>query len=270
MKKFPIAVQVYSVRHLAAADFVGTMRALKAMGYDGVELAGTYGMTAVEIKQILDEVGLVLVGAHINVELMEEDAVLADYAAAGLKCATIPWFHKPDTIEMLVEHIDRIRHLSERCRAYGLQLSYHNHDFEMEEVPGTGRRVLEAYYEEIGPDRLQTQLDLCWVRVGGEDPAAYLKKFAGRAPTVHFKDYVGDKAEKMYALIDCDDEAAAQPATAFEFRPVGYGCQDVPALLQAAEEAGCQWIIVEQDEPSMGLSRLECVEKSVQYLKSLM
>jgi sugar phosphate isomerase/epimerase len=60
MKERLIALQVYSVRDAAEADFAGTMRQVKEMGYDGVELAGTYGMTAVEAKKILDEIGLEL------------------------------------------------------------------------------------------------------------------------------------------------------------------------------------------------------------------
>ena len=83
MKQFPIALQVYSIRDQAEADFKGTMQALKEMGYSGVELAGTYGMTAVQIKEILDEVGLTLVSAHVGADLMWDDALLADYAATG-------------------------------------------------------------------------------------------------------------------------------------------------------------------------------------------
>ena len=56
MKKWPIALQVYTVRDAAEADCAGTMRKVKEMGYDGVELAGTYGMTVVEMKKILDEI----------------------------------------------------------------------------------------------------------------------------------------------------------------------------------------------------------------------
>lgn len=81
MKQFPIAIQVYSIRDAAEADFAGTMQALKEMGYSGVELAGTYGMTAVQIKEILDEVGLTLVSAHVGADLMWDDALMADYAA---------------------------------------------------------------------------------------------------------------------------------------------------------------------------------------------
>ena len=132
MKKWPIALQVYTVRDTAEQDFVGTMRAVKEMGYDGVELAGTYGMTAVEVKKILDEIGLKLVSAHVGLDLMEDDAVLDDYAAAGLKYIAIPWLTGPKTEEELNATMERIRNAGERCKARGMQMLYHNHDFEFE------------------------------------------------------------------------------------------------------------------------------------------
>ena len=55
----------------------------------------------------------------------------------------------------------------------------------------------------------------------------------------------------------------------FEFRPVGSGKQNIPAILAAAKDAGASWVIVEQDSPSMGLTAMESIEKSVRYLKSL-
>lgn len=270
MKQFPIAIQVYSVRDQAEADFAGTMRALKEMGYSGVELAGTYGMTAVRIKEILDEVGLTLVSAHVGADLMWDDALMADYAATGMKYIAVPWFHKPTDPAFLADNIAKLRELGERCKSFGFRMGYHNHDFELETVPEDGRCALEAYYAEIPADTLVTQLDLCWVKVGGKDPVEFLKRFPGRAPTVHLKDYAGGKTDKMYALIDCDDEEASKAATEFELRPVGYGCQDVKALLEAAEEVGAEWIIVEQDEPSKGMGRMECAEKSIKYILSVM
>ena len=147
MKERLIALQVYSVRDAAEADFAGTMRKVKEMGYDGVELAGTYGMTAVEAKKILDEVGLELVSAHVPMDQLEDDAVLDDYAATGLKHIAIPWLTGPKTKEELDAAIARIRSVGERCKARGMQLLYHNHDFEFEKIDG--RYILDAYYAEI-------------------------------------------------------------------------------------------------------------------------
>lgn len=267
MKKWPIALQVYSVREDAEKDFAGTMRKLKEMGYDGVELAGTYGKTAVEIKAVLDEVGLELVSAHVGPDLLEQDEVLADYAATGIKYVALPWCPEPTTAEELAAGLNRIRKIGERCRAAGLQLLYHNHDFELKDLDG--RCILDTYYEEIPAELLQTELDLCWVNVGGQEPAAYLRKYTGRAPVVHLKDFTGVKSANMYGLIDSDTKGGSAPAT-FEFRPIGYGRQDVPSLVSAAEDAGAQWLVVEQDEPSLGRTRMECAEMSIRYLRSFL
>ena len=136
MKKWPIALQVYTVRDAAEADFAGTMRKVKEMGYDGVELAGTYGMTVVEMKKILDEIGLELVSAHVGLDLIAQDEILDDYAAAGIKFMAIPWFTGPKTREELESAIAQIREGCERCKSRGIQLLYHNHDFEFEKIDG--------------------------------------------------------------------------------------------------------------------------------------
>ena len=266
MKKWPIALQVYSVRDNAAADFAGTMKELKAMGYDGVELAGTYGMTAVECKKILDAVGLELVSAHVNIDLLEDDAVLDDYAATGIKFVAIPWLVGPKDAAELEAVIARIRKIGERVKAKGMQLLYHNHDFEFEKI--NDAYILDTYYSRIPAEYLQTELDTCWVNVGGEEPAAYVRKYTGRAPIVHLKDFAGSKSENMYALIGTAS-AKEESTGKFEFRPVGYGRQDIPAILQASEDAGAGWVVVEQDSPSMGKTPMESVKMSIEYLKGL-
>jgi sugar phosphate isomerase/epimerase len=267
MKKWPIALQVYSVRDEAAADFAGTMKKVKAMGYDGVELAGTYGMTAVECKQILDQVGLELVSAHVNIDLLEDDAILDDYAATGIKFVAIPWLVGPKDAQELEAVIARIDKIGERVQAKGMQLLYHNHDFEFEKI--NGEYILDTYYSRIPAEHLQTELDTCWVNVGGEEPAGFVRKYTGKAPVVHLKDFAGSKSENMYALIGTDS-AKEDSAGKFEFRPVGYGRQDIPAILQAAEDAGAGWVVVEQDSPSMGKTPMESVQMSIEYLKGIL
>ena len=260
----PIALQVYSVRDFASEDFKGTVEKVKAMGYDGVELAGLYGHTAVELKKVLDEVGLELVSAHVPLAELEKDEVLDDYAAAGLKYVVIPWMETENTQEWVDGAVARITAIAKRCKARGLQLLYHNHDFEFEKV--NGKYILETFYDEISEDLLQTQLDTCWVNVGGEKPDDYVRKFTGRAPIVHLKDFAGKKSENMYALIGNNSKKEDEEGE-FELRPVGYGRQDIPAIVKAAEEAGTAWLVVEQDRPSLGKNSMECAEMSINYLK---
>jgi len=251
MKKWPIALQVSSIRDDAQNDFLGSMKKVKEMGYDGVELAGTYGMTAVQAKEILDQVGLQWMSSHVGLELLEDDAALDDFAAAGLKYVSIPWMVGPKTKEELDAAIVRIRNIALRCKERGMQLLYHNHDFEFEKIGG--EYILDAYYSQISEDLLKTELDMCWVNVGGEKPQEYLMKYAGRAPVVHLKDFTGCKKENT-----------------FTFRPVGYGLQDIPTIVETAEKAGSQWLVVEQDMPSMDKTPMECAQMSISYLKSFL
>ncbi len=268
MKKWPIALQVYSVRDAATEDFEGTMRAVKEMGYDGVELAGLYGLeSAVACKKVLDKVGLELVSAHVGFDALEDDAQLDDYAATGVKFVAIPWMVAPKNEEELNAAIARIRNCGERCKARGIQMLYHNHDFEFEKI--NDKYILDTYYAEIPADLLQTELDTCWVNVGGENPSEYVRKYTGRAPIVHLKDFTGSKSENMYALIGTDT-AKEDSAGKFEFRPVGYGKQDFPSILAAAEDAGAGWVVVEQDSPALDKTPLECAKMSIDYLKSIM
>ncbi|MBQ8620124.1 MAG: sugar phosphate isomerase/epimerase [Clostridia bacterium] len=268
--KFPIALQLYSVRDDLAADFEGTLRQAKAMGYDGVEFAGLYGHPAAEVKVLCGELGLVPVSAHVPfVDMMANPEILRDYAEIGCAYVVIPYLteeYRPGQPKF-AEVIAGAKLLGEKANALGMKLCYHNHDFEFVKVDG--EYALDVLYSEVSADLLQTQIDTCWVHVAGVDPAAYVRKYAGRAEIVHLKDYAGQKSEHMYALIGIDDEKKAEGTGAFEFRPVGCGKQDFPALLSACEDAGAKWVVVEQDQPSMGKTPLECAKLSIDYLRSL-
>jgi sugar phosphate isomerase/epimerase len=66
--KIQTGVQLYSVRKLCEKDLIGTLKAIKEMGYVGVEFAGYYGKTAKELKQILSDLGLVACGTHTGLD----------------------------------------------------------------------------------------------------------------------------------------------------------------------------------------------------------
>ena len=244
----PVAIQVYSVRKDAEADLPGTLRKIRDMGYDGVEFAGLYGHTAAEVKAMCAEVGLTPISAHVPFVDMLKDpwGVLSQYAEIGCKYVAVPYLipeHRPGTpnFEYVVAFIEII---AKAAKKLGMQMLYHNHDFEFMKLDG--KYALDILYETVPADLLKTELDVCWVNVGGEEPAAYLRKYAGRAPVVHLKDYVGRKGEGTpYGLIGQSKQA---DAVAFEFRPFGHGCQDAKAVVEAGIEAGAEWFVIEQDQ----------------------
>ena len=267
---FSVGVQLYSVRKDVSANFYGTLKKVKAMGYDGVEFAGLFGHTADEIREMCNDIGLEPISAHVPYEemLADPEGVLGIYKQIGCKYVVVPYLVenlRPDK-ECFGEVVKNIEMLSGVAKKLGMQMLYHNHDFEFMKI--NGKYALEVLYDTVAADLLQTELDTCWVNVGGEDPAKYLLKYQDRAPIVHLKDFEGEKSEDMYELIGIDKKAPKRPSN-FEFRPVGYGKQNFPAILASAKTVGSSWVIVEQDNPSMGLTPMECIEKSIAYVKTI-
>lgn len=267
---FPIALQLYSVRTNMAEDFEGTLKKVKEMGYDGVEFAGLYGTSAADVKRMCEEIGLIPVSAHVPfTDMMANPSILETYAEIGCRYVVIPYLndeYRPGK-EKFQEVIEGAKLLGNKAKDLGLQLAYHNHDFEFTKI--NGEYALDILYKEVPAELLQTQLDTCWVNVGGEDPVAYIRKYNGRAEMVHLKDFVGKQSENMYALIGIDKNEEKNTGGKFEFRPLGKGVQDFPAILCAAKDAGTKWVIVEQDSPSLGLDALACAKVSIDYLKTL-
>lgn len=266
----PVAVQVYSVRDEANADLLGTLKEIKKMGYDGVEFAGLYGNAPADVKKMCEEAGLIPVSAHVPYTDMVADpkGVLSQYATIGCKFVAVPYLKPEDRPDggRFDEVIKNIEMLGKAAKELGIQLLYHNHDFEFMTIGG--KYALDILYESVPAEYLQTELDVCWVNVGGENPADYIRKYTGRSPVVHLKDFYGEKSEDMYELIGIEDKKPKRPGN-FEFRPVGSGLQDFPSILAAAEDAGATWVVVEQDKPSMGLTPMESIAKSREYLKAL-
>ncbi|MBR2461035.1 MAG: sugar phosphate isomerase/epimerase [Clostridia bacterium] len=268
-KTLPVGLQVYSVRDYASKDLEGTMKKLKEIGYDYVEPAGLYGNTAEEYRAVLDRCGIKAICAHVPyAEMVEDiDKVIADYKTLGVCYIAVPYLGEDDrpgakNFETVLENI---RKIGKKLAENGITLLYHNHDFEFVKMPD-GRYGLDYMYDTVDADTLQTELDCCWVNVGGEDPAAYIRKYANRCPVVHLKDFTGSKSKNMYNLIGMKE--VAETTAAFAFRPVGYGKQDIPTIITAAIESGAEYLVVEQDNPGEQTS-LEAVEMSRNYLKTL-
>lgn len=273
--KFPVALQLYSVRGDLEADFKGTLEKVKAMGYDGVEFAGIFGQDAETIKKWCAELDLIPISAHVPLKEMLEDldGTLETYKAIGVKYVAVPYVdadRRPGT-EGWMPTIEAVAKIGAAAKEKGMTLLYHNHDFEFTKVDG--EYGLDMLYRLVPADLLQTELDTCWVNVGGENPADYIRKYDGRTPVVHLKDFYRESVnpdEPLYELIGIKSEEKKPAKKSFEFRPVGYGLQDFPSILKASEQNGAEWVVVEQDQPSMEKTPMECAEMSINYLKTIM
>lgn len=275
MKKFNVGLQLYSVRQDLERDMDGTLAAVKAMGYDYVEFAGYFGKSAEEVKSLLDKHGLTAISVHQthDVFLTAPEENVKFLKTIGAKFCAIPWM-APDKIttkagfEQLVADA---RIVGKLLKDNGIQLLYHNHDFEFMKLGG--EYILDKLYSELDSDIINPELDTCWVHYAGENPVEYINKYADRSTIVHLKDFnckelaVGPN----YALIDENgNEIKAKPReeNEFKFLPLGQGRQNMSAILEACDKACTEYIIVEQDQ-SVDCPPLEAVKISREYLKSL-
>ncbi|MBK0012565.1 sugar phosphate isomerase/epimerase [Stenotrophomonas sp. S41] len=229
----PIAVQMYTLRNAGTLD--QQLKIVHDAGVHAVETVGTQDVSAAELKQLLDKYGIKAISSHTALADLRNDLdkVVAFNRAIGNTTLVVPYLDSKDRPKDAAGWAalgKELGGISERVRAKGMRLAYHNHDFEL--VDFDGRTALELLFEAAGPN-LQTELDLAWVARSGHDPVVMLGKFRGRLFAVHAK----DNAPKGQA----EDEGG--------FAAVGQGVLDWNAILPAAASAGVKWYIVEHDQP---------------------
>lgn len=274
MKKFRIGLQLYSVRDDMAKDMDATLRRVKEMGYDCVEFAGYFDHSAEEVKAMLNKYDLECVSVHQTPQLfVDEGQKAVDFLKTiGAKYAAVPWYEKDklagspewdNTVKVFTE-------VSALLKKNGIKLMYHNHDFEFNKVDD--KYILDILYDTLPQDVIEPEIDTCWVHYAGVNPSEYLLKYSGRINIVHLKDFACKNlgGGPVYALIgeDGKEEKSSREDNGFEFRPVGHGIQDIPAIVEASEKAGASILIVEQDQ-SNDRPPMEAAKMSRDYLKSI-
>jgi sugar phosphate isomerase/epimerase len=247
-KKLPIGVQLYSVGKEAAADLPGTLAAIKKMGYDGVEFAGYYGKDAKTLRKLLDDNGLKACGSHTGLRTMVGDELpktIEFNQILGNRFLVAPSLPKENTssLEAWAKTAAVFDEIAKRLKPHKMHVGYHNHTAEFQSLEG--QVPLEFFFSKTNK-AVFMQLDIGhWARAGG-DPVAMLKKFRGRALTVHVKDF---NPTNRGALI-------------------GEGQVKWPEVFAACERGGTQWYIIEEE--GRAYPGLEGIERSVRNLKKLL
>lgn len=240
-----ISVQLYTIRDAMNADPAGTLDKLAKMGFKWVELAGTYGRSAVEFRHMLDHAGVQASGMHVGLDAVEaqRDATLADAATLGVKDVIVPWVPESAYKDGWDKLGRRLNDAGAALHGAGYRLGYHNHAFEFADAGG--KPGLDVLFENTDPANVRPQLDLWWVLAGGKDPAAYVKKYADRYPCLHLKD-----GTDLKSSVHC---------------AIGKGVQKWDGILAACKEAKIEVGSVELDESKDPLGD---VEAGLRYLRS--
>lgn len=248
-KKRQVGVQLFTLKNDVAADLTGTLRRVASIGYQGVELPPKPWPDVEELKSLLEETGLKVSSAHVLFERLRDDfAAVSEYCRAlaitDVVLPNIPKSAYQDEAE-LRRTVVEIAGIAQKCHDAGLRCSYHNHQTEFENTID-GQEVYDYIFETIDADLLKAQIDTFFIEQVGKNPAQYIRRFAGRVPLLHLK----DKANEPGAVQS----------------EVGHGIIDWTAVLAAADEAGVEWLIVEQncgDRPAF-----KSVQMSYDFLKS--
>ncbi|WP_295957060.1 sugar phosphate isomerase/epimerase [Rhodoferax sp.] len=184
-----ISVQIYSLRE--AGDLDVQLALARSCGFTWVETVATHGLTPQAFADKVAAHGLQVSSMHAALALLETDiaTVIEACRLTGCPLVVMPWLpmgERSPTAAGFVALGQRLAALGDALRAHGVQLAYHNHDFEF--LPYEGRTALEWIFSAATPAQLGWEADLGWVSRAGADPQVWLDKFADRLVAVHAKD----------------------------------------------------------------------------------
>jgi sugar phosphate isomerase/epimerase len=221
-----IGIQLYTLRQEAERDIRKVLRESASIGFSGVEFAFNYGgLGPDELAAVLRKENLDCAGVFIEMKQAASQKSDAYMYAEAMNCPYIvsglPGMMSGGNLPAAVKKLSSV---SASAEAKGMRFLYHNHWQELETI--AGKSALDILFEETSAGGVCFELDTGWLYKAGCDPVEYIKKYAGRLPCLHLRDYHPD----------------------FEASVIGEGKVDIRSAARAAVEAGVEWLILEQSK----------------------
>jgi sugar phosphate isomerase/epimerase len=249
-----IGVQLWSVKDDLRRDFKGTIEAVAAMGFEGVEFFGhefgEFADNPAGLKEFLQQNNLKAESAHVQFEHLSPDVFddnVAFYQAIGCDMLIIPFDERAWDPEAVHELIEELNGMAEKLAPYGIAIGYHNHAQEFADFQDA------TYWDFIAAstaDNVVLQLDVGWANNAGKNSVEYVQRYPGRTLTTHYKIRTHEDGQNMSPII-------------------GQNGYDWGALLTAnMQYGGTRWVLVEQEEYPNGLTPMEAVAASKKGLES--
>jgi len=245
-----VGLELYAVRDAMRADPEGTMAAVRAMGYEDVELLWSFdnfGRTPAQVKATLEQTGLRAPSAHIAPEILLDqwERRLEDARLLGHDYLIVPSLpaETSTSLDAWRRWADRFNVAGAAARAAGVWLAFHNEPGHQK--PLAGDVPYDVFVARTDPAVVRLQLDTGNMLMGGGDAMQYLARYRERYFSFHIKDVAADRSHDV---------------------ELGRGILDVRAFLAAIPDLAQKPVFVEQEgtEDAMGAARRNCA-----YIRSL-
>jgi sugar phosphate isomerase/epimerase len=248
----PIGCQTWPVREKIGKDLDGTLRELAAAGFKSIELCSPagysqYGFGALAslggtgLRQKIRAAGLICQSCHFGFDELREHLTerLTWARELGLKQMIIATFSLKEGATMAdwMRAADEANKIGEQTRKAGIQLGFHNHEFEFHKIDG--QLIYDKLMGQLDPRAVKMQFQVGVVRLG-YNAADYFAKYPGRFVSMHLQDWSPTEKTEV---------------------PLGQGVVDWKKLFAAAKTAGVRNYFVEMDPAAL--------KASVPYLHTL-
>jgi sugar phosphate isomerase/epimerase len=246
-KNNTFGLQLYTLRQDLPKDAKGVLKQVASFGYKQLEgfegPKGIYwGMTNVEFKRYMDDLGMQMVSSHCNWKQDLEKK--ADEAAAiVMKYLMCPSLGAQKTIDLYKKAADDFNKAGQICKDRGIKFAYHNHDYSFKQLEG--QYPQDILMQNSDKDLVDFELDMYWIVASGQDANAWFQKYPNRFKLGHVKDRGGKETTTL-----------------------GKGNIDYPSLLKTAQKGGMEYFIVEQEQYE-GTTPLAAVKDNAEYMKRL-
>ncbi|MEN3159987.1 sugar phosphate isomerase/epimerase [Alkalimonas sp. NCh-2] len=227
-QRFRPGLQLYTVRELMQQDARSTLQLIANLGYQEVEFAGLFDHPASTLATWLTDFKLRAPAGHTQLQplLSSPSKILEEALTLGHSYVVLAYLHDHERADGLSSYLslaEQLNRIGEQFQAAGVQLAYHNHDFEF--VPTNGTTPYEVLLQQTSADSLKMELDIYWAAKMQVDMPSLFRQHPGRFPLWHLKDMAADGG----------------------FADLGQGIIDFAPIAAQSSLAGLQHAFVERD-----------------------
>lgn len=232
----------WSFRNQFSEDIPGTLDLIKGMGITNIEFSSFFGLTAAEMRQLIDERGMVCRSYGVGYNTLVEDIeqVAKDAHTIGAKYVRVASIPRDGlfTLELAQKAVEDFNTAGQYLRQQGLYFCYHNHGFEF--VPHGNGTLFDYMVQNTNPEYVSFELDAMWVVHPGHDPVELLQRYPERFRLMHLRDLKKGVVGDLTGRTDVQNDVI-----------LGTGQVDFPALLVAAQETNIEYYFIEDGHPDV-------------------